>query len=249
MSGRLYIGTSGYSYDHWSEGVFYPVGLRQNKWLEYYCQHFNTVELNVTFYRLPQKQAFTGWDSRSPKGFVFAIKGSRFITHIKRLKASTEPLKTMFERAKPLSKKIDVVLWQLPPKFKCNIDRLSSFLKQLKKYKKFRHVFEFRNPGWFNKDIFQLLKKQNIAICSADWPDCSCDIRLTADFVYIRRHGASARLYSGCYSNDQLKKDANLIKNELSQGKDVYIYFNNDAQGWAVKNATTLKKMLKKFER
>ena len=243
MSGKLYIGTSGYSYNHWSEGVFYPAGLKQNKWLEYYCKHFNTVELNVTFYRLPKQEVFAGWNSRTPEGFVFAIKGSRFITHIKRLKDSKHALKLMFERARPLSKKIDVVLWQLPPKFKCDTERLSSFLRQLSKYKKFRHVFEFREASWFNNKIFRLLKKNNIAICSADWPPCSGDIHLTADFIYIRRHGAGAELYSGCYSNAQLKKDAKLISKQLSAGRDVYIYFNNDAYGWAVKNAKTLKKI------
>ena len=243
MPGKLYIGTSGYSYKHWSEGVFYPAGLKQNKWLEYYCKHFNTVELNVTFYRLPRQVVFAGWNRRTPEGFVFAVKGSRFITHIKRLKASKDALKLMFERAKPLAKKIDVVLWQLPPKFKCDAERLSSFLRQLSKYKKFRHVFEFREASWFNNKTFQLLKKYNIAICSADWPECSRDLHPTADFVYIRRHGAGAGLYSGCYSDTRLKKDAKLIAKQLSSGRDVYIYFNNDAHGWAVKNAETLKKI------
>jgi len=243
-AGKLYIGTSGYSYNHWSGGVFYPSNLKQDKWLEYYCKHFNTVELNVTFYRLPQKQVFAGWNKRTPENFVFAIKGSRFITHIKRLRAAAEPLKLMFKRAEPLSKKIDVVLWQLPPKFKCDIKRLSDFLKNLQKYKNVRHVFEFRDASWFNKDIYKLLKKSNIAICSADWPECSNDIHETCDFIYIRRHGASARLYSGCYSGAQLKKDANLIKKHLSKGKDVYIYFNNDTHGYAVKNAKDLKKII-----
>ncbi len=243
MPGKLYIGTSGYSYKHWSGGVFYPAGLKQNKWLEYYCKHFNTVELNVTFYRLPKQVVFAGWDRRTPEGFVFAIKGSRFITHIKRLKVSAQPLKLMFERAKPLAKKIDVVLWQLPAGFKCDTERLSSFLRHLSKYKKFRHVFEFREASWFNNKIFQLLKKNNIAVCSADWPNCSRGLHLTADFVYIRRHGTGAKLYSGCYSNAQLKKDAKLISKQLSAERDVYIYFNNDAHGWAVENAKTLKKI------
>ncbi len=243
-AGKLYIGTSGYSYNHWSGGIFYPPGLKQDKWLEYYCKHFNTVELNVTFYRLPQKGAFAGWNKRTPENFIFAIKGSRFITHIKRLRAAAEPLKLMFKRAEPLSKKIDVVLWQLPPKFKCDIKRLSDFLKNLQRYKNVRHVFEFRDASWFNKDIYKLLKKSNIAICGADWPECSNDIHETCDFIYIRRHGASARLYSGCYSGAQLKQDANLIKRHLSKGKDVYIYFNNDAYGYAVKNAKDLKKII-----
>ncbi|KPK41919.1 MAG: hypothetical protein AMJ78_04115 [Omnitrophica WOR_2 bacterium SM23_29] len=242
---RVYIGTSGYSYDHWAEGVFYPSDLPKNKWLEHYVKSFKTVELNVTFYRLPTKAVFSGWHKRTPAGFTFAVKGSRFITHIKRLKDCQEPLDLFLNRAGALRNKLSVVLWQLPPKFGSSPARLSDFVKRLKRPKGLRHVFEFRDESWFSDEIFKILEKANIAICAADWPEFAKGPPLTADFAYIRRHGPGESLYAGCYPNDALKKDAARIKKMMKDGIDVYIYFNNDAHGWAVKNARTLQKFIK----
>ncbi|MCD5401305.1 DUF72 domain-containing protein [candidate division NPL-UPA2 bacterium] len=240
----IYIGTSGYAYKHWGGGVFYPEKLSQKNWLEFYAQHFKSVELNVTFYRLPVKSAFQGWQRRTHPDFSFAVKGSRFITHIKRLQDIEDSLKILFARAKSLEKKFSVVLWQLPPKFKVNVERLKTFLKCLGKYKYTRHAFEFRNESWFCSEVFQALKDADMSLCLADWPRFEVDVPDTASFVYLRRHGATGELYSGCYSETQLSKDARGIKKWQNQGKDVYIYFNNDAHGWAVKNALTLSKML-----
>jgi uncharacterized protein YecE (DUF72 family) len=145
---EIWIGTSGYYYKHW-QGVFYPLKLPQRKQLEYYSQFFDTVELNVTFYRLPQEKAFLSWYERTPKDFLFTIKGSRFITHIKRLKDCTEPVKRFFEKASLLKEKLGMILWQLPPNFKCNLNRLKDFLDALYPYTDYHHTFEFRHPSWF----------------------------------------------------------------------------------------------------
>lgn len=242
---KVYIGTSGYLYDHWA-GVFYPEDLAQNKWLLHYIKYFDTVELNVSFYRLPTKAAFESWYKKTPKGFVFAVKGSRFITHIKRLKACSKPLTLFFSRAKALKKKLGVVLWQLPPRYKVNTKRLSDFLKLLKKYK-VRNAFEFRDQSWLCEDVYKILKKHNAAFCFADYPEFAKSPPVTADFIYIRRHGAGGMLYGGNYSAAQLRKDADNIKKWLKQKKDVFIYFNNDAYGYAVKNAEQLKGMMERI--
>ncbi len=240
-----YIGTSGYSYEDWKNGVFYPRGLAANKWLGFYSETFDTVELNVTFYRLPKEAVFKIWYKRTPKDFSFSVKASRFITHIKRLKDCEDAVKLFFKRVDYLKNKVSCILWQLPPKFKSDQKRLSSFIKTLsKEKKKRRHVFEFRNESWYTKEIFRLLRDNNISLCIADWPPFSKEGPETADFVYIRRHGRGARLYDGRYTPRQLKKDAQLIRDFLRKGKGVYIYFNNDAHGYAPKNAMTLKKML-----
>lgn len=244
MKQKCFIGTSGYSYEHWKNGVFYPKTTPTNEWLEFYSSIFNTVELNVTFYRLPKKEIFKAWYEKTPMDFKFSVKASRFITHIKRLKNCDEALNIFFKRTNLLRNKISCVLWQLPPKFKIDEERLANFIKNLKRFKKIRQVFEFRHESWYTKKIFSLLKKNNISLCIADWPPFSVNGPITAKFVYIRKHGHEARLYDGCYSNTQLKKDATKIKNFIRDGKKVYIYFNNDAHGYAVKNAITLKKML-----
>lgn len=238
----VYIGTSGYIYDHWGGGTFYPPDLPQNKWLEYYCQHLASVELNVSFYRLPSLAAFKGWHRRTPKNFRFAVKGSRFITHIKRLKDPAKSLDIFFSNAKGLKEKLSVVLWQLAPQFKLNLDRLEKFVKTLNKIAPCRQAFEFRHPTWFCSDTYSILKKADMAICLADYPECSKGAPDIASFLYIRRHGTGGQLYGGCYSEEQLRQDASFMK---SKKKDCYIYFNNDAYGWAVKNAIRLKEIRK----
>lgn len=239
--GKLFIGTSGYSYQHW-QGRFYPTELSQRKWLEFYTQHFNTVELNVTFYRLPKSAVFKSWYLRTPKNFSFSIKGSRFISHVKRLKNVKDPLGLFFNRASFLSEKLDCVLWQLAPGFSLNLERLEEFLKNLKGYKK-RSAFEFRHISWFVPDVFSLLKKYNCALCLADYPEFAVEKPTDlCEFVYMRRHGRDS-LYASSYEDAELQDDARIIKKFLKRGQDVYIYFNNDAQAHAVFNALTLRKM------
>jgi len=240
----IYIGTSGYSYKHW-RGVFYPGALKENKWLEHYTASFDTVELNVTFYRLPTKDAFLSWYKRTPANFRFAVKGNRFITHVKRLKGCAGSVNLFFSRAKLLKRKLGCVLWQFPPSFKADPKRLKVFLKALKKYKNIRQVFEFRNETWYCGEIFKILKGEGMGLCSADWPVFAKDIRIPSDFVYIRRHGTGAKLYGGCYSAGQIRQDVKIIKEHLRKKRDVYIYFNNDARGYAVKNAVGLKRLVR----
>lgn len=244
-AGKVYIGTSGFHYSHWERGVFYPSDLPGRKKLEYYTRFFDTVELNVTFYRLPQEKAFLSWYNRTPAHFVFAIKGSRFITHIKRLKAPQEALTRFFARATKLKEKLGVVLWQMPPNYKSNPERLKNFCEALTTWHQYRHAFEFRHPSWFNPEIYQILKSFKMSLCYADWPGLKAEAPTDFSFIYMRRHGPPGeRLYTGCYSPEEIQRDADFIKEQCEQGKDIFIYFNNDAFGHAVRNALMLKEFL-----
>ncbi len=237
----VHIGCSGFSYDHW-KGVFYPEGLPKNRWLVYYCGKFRTVELNVTFYRLPRESTFRKWYEETPQSFITSVKGSRFITHVKKLKDPALPLQRFFERIGPLRDKIGVVLWQLPPSFKADPGRLRDFLGELKRYKA-RNAFEFRNESWVRDGaVVDALSENGCALCMADWPEFLHDLPLTTGFVYIRRHGHGT--YGGSYTGRELREDAARIKRYRDGGREVFIYFNNDAQGYAPKNALELAQMV-----
>ena len=242
----IHIGTSGYNYPHWWKGVFYPSHLPQRKWLEFYTGYFDSVELNVSFYRLPKKEVFEGWYKRTPKEFSFAIKGSRFITHIKRLKDCREPLSLFFDHASPLKEKLGVVLWQLPPRFKLQKERLEEFcvlLSTLPRAKLHRHTFEFRDESWICGEAFRILEEFNFAFCMAHGAGLPLAERATSDFIYLRLHGGEV-LYGSNYSDRELKRWAEKIEGWKAKGKAVFVYFNNDAYGFAVQNALTLKEIL-----
>lgn len=236
----IYVGTSGWNYRHW-RGNFYPLGLAQSKWLEHYATFFDSVELNVTFYRLVKKETFQNWRKATPPKFYFAAKGSRFITHIKRLKETKEPLDLFVDNARGLGKKLAVVLWQLPPSFKKDIPRLERFLKLLAKTR-LRHSFELRNETWFDRDTCRLFAKYNICLCIANSPGFSFSKVITADFLYLRFHG-SKQLYGSNYSDKELKEWAKFAR-EYKKDKDIFAFFNNDAQGYAVKNALRFRELL-----
>lgn len=238
---NVYIGTSGFSYPHWGKGIFYPQNLPQSKWFEYYCQHSDTVELNVSFYRLPKKETFVSWRKRAGKKFVFSVKGSRYITHIKRLKDCQKPVKRFFQNANGIKNKKDVVLWQLPPRFKANIERLNEFLKILPNG--WRHAFEFRDLTWLTAKVYELLRKHNAAIVFQDYPDWPIAEEVTADFVYLRFHGKT-HLYTSCYTKKDLEGWVKKVREWIKKDLDVYAYFNNDALGYAIENARDLKRML-----
>ncbi|NOY39115.1 MAG: DUF72 domain-containing protein [Nitrospirae bacterium] len=238
---KVKIGCSGFMYNHW-KGVFYPEGLPKKKWFQYYTGVFDTVELNVTFYRLPKQESFAGWYKKSPEGFSFSIKGSRYITHVKRLEGPEEALERFFNVALNLKDKLSVVLWQFPPGFGLDYRRLEKFLYLLRNYR-VRHAFEFRHPDWIVPEVTGLLKEEGHAFCMADWPGFINELPVTAEFVYIRRHGHGGR-YDSCYSASELRKDASRIDGYLKRGLDVYMYFNNDAFGYAPKNAVELKELL-----
>lgn len=237
------IGCSGFLYDHW-KGIFYPDDLSRKRWLEYYCSKFASLELNVTFYKLPDKETFTRWHKETPPGFVISLKGSRFITHVKKLKASAEPVDVFFSRATALKEKLGVVLWQLPPGLRADPGRLAEFLELLRPYGT-RNAFEFREGTWISKKVISLLEKENACLCMADWPEFLNDLPITSDFVYVRRHGEGGSSATS-YTTEQLKADAARIKKYLRQRKDVFFYFNNDFGGYAPNNALELAAMLKK---
>jgi uncharacterized protein YecE (DUF72 family) len=235
------IGCSGFLYDSW-RGPFYPEELPHKRWLSFYMGKFGTVELNVTFYRLLKKEAFERWYKETPPDFRFSLKGSRFITHVKKLKDVELPLSTFFNATAPLLEKLEVILWQLPPNLRLNMKNLEDFVENLKPYP-VRHVFEFRHKSWLVKKVFNLMSAANIGICMADWPEFINDLPPTSDFVYIRRHGEGGS-YATNYTTEQLKNDAKKIKEYMKLGKDVYYYFNNDAFAYAPKNALELISIL-----
>lgn len=239
---RAFIGTSGFSYKHWGGGVFYPKGLSQREWFNFYASQFDTVEINSTFYRLPRVEVFQGWYKKAPKDFVFVLKGSRFISHVKKFKDPKDSWGVFYQRAKILKEKLGPILFQTPPSWQKDLGRLENFLKIVPK--NLRLALEFRHPSWFDEEVYASLRKFSACLCfisSPDWPTAEV---LTADFVYIRFHGEE-RLYSSSYSDNKLKSWAEKFNKWLRSGKDIYTYFNNDALGYAPENARTLKEFLK----
>jgi uncharacterized protein YecE (DUF72 family) len=239
---EIYIGTSGFSYSHWEKEVFYPSDLARAKQLEYYSRHFRTVELNNSFYRLPAIKIFQGWHQRTPQNFIFAVKASRYISHVKKLKDCSSAWRLFISRAAKLREKLGPILFQLPPGWQVNVQRLDDFLKILPK--KYDYVFEFRHASWFSPEVYRLLKKYKVALCLADSADWLYQEDLTANFVYLRLHGRPS-LYSSNYTDKELENWAVKIK-KWAKVKDIYVYFNNDARGYAVKNAQKLKELIEK---
>lgn len=237
----VFIGCSGFNYRHW-RGTFYPEKLPQKRWFEHYRSVFPTVELNVTFYRLPLPATFAKWHQETPSSFTFAIKGSRFITHVKRLADCEEAIKRYFDAALNLREKLKVVLWQFPPGFQADTERLQGFIRQLRQYP-VRHTFEFRHGSWLIPETVELCREYGAGICMADWPEFLIETPLSGDFVYLRRHGHD-RSYTGSYSSEELAEDAARIKGYLAKGLDVFIYFNNDLGGHAPRNAQQLRQLL-----
>lgn len=235
MTARLLVGTSGYSYQHW-KGVFYPPDVHEPRWLEYYAEHFDAVELNVTFYNLPKPETFTEWHDRTPDGFRFAIKGSRLITHYHRLHDVDEAVATFFDHASGLGGKLDAVLWQLPPRMKPDPERLDAFCALVKHASPARHAFEFRDPAWFAPETYRVLKRHRCALVLADSPSLKTPAELTAPFTYLRFHGGAV-LGGSEYSEEELAPWAERARGWLAGGTDVYAFFNNDAHGFALADA------------
>ncbi len=231
------VGTSGWYYDHWRE-TFYPPDLPKSRWLEYYAQHFDTVELNNTFYHLPKEQTLQHWRQIAPKGFLYAVKASRYITHIKKLSDAAEPLELFFERVRLLKGTLGPVLYQLPPSLHKDLPRLEAFIKLLPK--KPPAIFEFRHQSWYRDDTFELLNKLGVGFCVHDMPGNESPRVVTGDIVYIRFHGTTGR-YAGDYPESQLHDWAEWLKNQAQRVRAIYAYFNNDAHGHAVKNAKQLR--------
>jgi uncharacterized protein YecE (DUF72 family) len=239
MKHKIYVGTSGWSYQHW-RGTFYPEGTKVKDHFQYYLSHFKTVEINNTFYSLPKKETFIKWKEQVPADFIYVIKASRFITHMKKLHDPEESIALFFEHASLLKEKIGAILFQLPPGMKSDIELLHNFLKTLPKG--YRYVFEFRNVDWYRDEIYKLLQKYNCAFCIYELEGHQSPVKVTADFVYLRLHGPG-RKYQGSYSDEVLSQWAEQCR-EWSKTKDVFVYFDNDENGYAAFNAITLKRMV-----
>ncbi len=236
----FYIGTSGWNYNHW-KGMFYPDTLKQSEWLKFYTQTFDSVELNNSFYSLPAQKSYRTWYDISPDSFLFSVKASRYITHMKKLKDPEEPVRNFMKHVHLLKDKLGPVLFQLPPYWKCNAERLRSFIKQLPD--KCRYAFEFRDPSWWTDEVEEILSENKAAFCIYELAGSLSPKTVTADFVYIRLHGPGDA-YEGLYNDQILSGWAGAISAWNRQGKIVYCYFDNDQNGYAVQNAKRLKEML-----
>lgn len=240
MPGKAYVGTSGWNYKHWKE-VFYPEDLPQSQWLDYFKDHLNTVEINNTFYNAPKKKTFESWRDTVPDDFAFSVKANRYITHMKKLKDPEDTLNSL-EFYDALKNKIKTVLIQLPPNWKLNEKRLQNFVEALPE--KFLYTMEFRDKSWINESTEKILSNHNIAFCIYELAGYESPDIVTADFVYIRLHGPEKQKYKGKYSGEQLKNWAVRINKWTKKDLDVYLYFDNDEQGFAVQNAMELNKLL-----
>jgi uncharacterized protein YecE (DUF72 family) len=238
---QVLIGTSGWHYDSW-RGPFFPKGLPIKHQLQYYAAQFPTAELNGVFYRTPTTDAVKSWREQTGRDFVFAWKASKFITHWKRLSANAvSSLALLEDRISLLGDKAGPILFQLPPNFHADLDRLASFIKLLSR--KRRYSFEFRHPSWYAPGIFRLLADNNISLCLSDHHDAPAPWRRTADFVYVRGHGPGGR-YKGHYRPDTLSDWARRIRSWKKQGCDVYVYFDNDQKSAAPADALKLGRLL-----
>ena len=233
----IHIGTSGWQYDSW-RGRFYPKDLPQSGWLPFYAARFETVEVNNTFYRLPKRETFVRWREATPPGFVVTVKASRFITHIKRLKEPADSVRMFYERAAGLGDKLGPVLFQLPPRFKADLERLSGFLAVLPK--DIPSAFEFRDPSWETDAVRGLLDDHGAALVLADRPGRRVPNNVTGGWSYIRFH--QGQRLSPHYRRGKLRRWADRIAD--LPARDVYIYFNNDPQGAAIRDAETMRELL-----
>ncbi|HEV8132879.1 MAG TPA: DUF72 domain-containing protein [Acidobacteriota bacterium] len=239
MTPQIRIGTSGWHYKHWYDR-FYPAHLPPARMLSFYADHFDTVEINNTFYHLPAKSTLREWRKTAPENFCFAVKASRYLTHMKKLKSPAAGLKKFFSHTDILKETLGPVLFQLPPRWHCNIERLSDFLQALPA--RHRYSFEFRDSSWLVPAVFDLLARHKAALCIYDLAGFRSPVEVTADFVYVRLHGTTS-VYQGDYPKASLRAWATRIES-WHRLKDIYFYFNNDAGGYAVANAMELRRML-----
>lgn len=238
--GRLLVGTSGWSYPHWT-GIVYPPGLPPAQRLSCYAERFATVEVNATFYRTPGERTVDAWREATPPGFAFAVKGSRLVTHIRRLQGVAETVGDFLERVGRLSPKLEVVLWQLPPSLLRDDGLIEGFLALLGGTP-VRQAIEFRHDSWLDEDVYTLLRRHDVAMVNVSGETLSASFVETASFVYVRLHGLP--LYRGAYDEVALAPWAAYLARERDSGRDCYVYFNNDAEGHAPEDALRLLRML-----
>ncbi len=237
---EIWIGTSGWHYKHWV-GNFYPARLPASRMLAHYIATFDTVELNNSFYKLPAENSLSDWRNSTPPNFCFAVKGSRFLTHMKKLKNAEEGLNRFLDAVEVLEPKLGPILFQLPPNWEVDADRLAGFLAIFPRGR--RCAFEFRNPTWDTEQIYDLLAKHNAGYCIFDLAGYGSPCKVTADFAYVRLHGPGGK-YQGSYSDAQLGKWARQISAWSKTLDAIYVYFDNDDSGYAPQDALRLKHLL-----
>ena len=237
---QLRVGCSGWQYKHW-RGDFYPAELPQARWFAHYALTFDTVEINNSFYRLPEAETFGKWRDQAPPHFLYSVKASRFLTHMKKLKDPEDPLARFFENATHLGRHLGPVLYQLPPRFPINLDRLAAFLQALPR--KRRHTVEFRDPSWYDQRVYDLLSKYKVSLCLHDMEGSETVRVAVGPFVYVRFHHGTTR-YGGRYSDERLDDWADWLAARYEQGVDVFAYFNNDTGGHAPRDAVRLRQRI-----
>ena len=238
----VHIGCSGWNYDHW-KGRFYPEKSSPGRWFEGYSTIFSTVEINNTFYQLPGPAIFKKWRDQAPPGFIYSVKANRFITHMKKLKDPKEPVKRFLKNARILADHLGPVLFQLPPRWSVNEDRLEEFTDVLPR--DLQYVFEFRDSSWYNDRVYGILSKKQMSLCLHDMKGSESPVISIGPLCYIRFHGTTG-LYGGKYADATLRKWAEFIKKILAEDKEVYAYFNNDAEANAPQDALRLIRELLK---
>lgn len=238
MKGRIYIGTSGYSYKSWDKTFYGDTPKKQQ--LEYYATKFPTVEINATFYRLPGEGMVRGWRDRVPEDFLYAVKGSRFITHMKKLANLDGALDKFFDRIAPMKERVAVILWQLPGILKKDCARLDDFLGRLPS--EYAHAVEFRHPSWYEDEVFQLLRRHKAAHVALSSLGMPMNLSVTADLIYVRFHGLEGGAAHD-YTRDELRPWARFLSEQAEKRKTSYVYFNNDVNVRAPENALMLMEM------
>jgi uncharacterized protein YecE (DUF72 family) len=242
------IGTSGWAYKHWKD-IFYPIELSADAELAFYSANFDTAEINYSFYKLPSVQSYENWRDETPDDFLFSVKASRYLTHMKKLIDPEEPWSRIQDTAGQLNEKLGPILFQFPERWKKNVARLQQFLEVASPSPskagshRYKLTFEFRDDSWFCSEVYKLLEKHNAALCIADSLKYSRKDIVTADFVYFRYHGREP-IYAADYSASEIRAEAKIISKLLDQKLNVFAYFNNDGRGHAIKNAKHLRKLL-----
>ncbi|MFW2830151.1 DUF72 domain-containing protein [Sphingomonas sp. ID0503] len=238
--GEIRIGCSGWIYPHW-RGRFYPADLPQRCWFDHYARHFDTVEINNSFYRLPKLETFAKWRDLAPEGFRYAVKANRFLTQAKKLKDCAEPLERNLTPVRALGDALGPVLYQLPPRFRANLERLESFLMLLPR--DMTHVFEFREQSWMDPTVLALLERYGAGFCTHDMPGLDVPRWTSGTVAYVRFHGAAGK-YHGRYGQPALQDWAEWMEAQARTGRTVWAYFNNDVEGQAIEDALVLKRLL-----
>ena len=248
---EIRVGCSGWQYRHW-RGAFYPVGLRQAQWFQFYARQFDTVEINNSFYRLPEAETFARWREQAPPQFLYAVKASRFLTHMKKLKEPEDPLDRFFANARELGRQLGPVLYQLPPRWPLNLERFEHFLDALDRQTnalreagfkgRLRHAVEFREPSWYDQRVYARLQRHRVALCLHDMQGSASARSIVGPFVYVRFHGRAK--YEGRYDDAYLDEWGEWLAERVSNGMDVFAYFNNDVGGHAPRDAVRLRDRL-----